>query len=311
MESPGETIDASQDSVATIVPSDRHEILYFAYGSNLSSTQMLARCPSSTPVALARLRGWRWLINSCGYANVVWAGGDPGEVVVGLPGGTPPAAEEAEVGVGFGGGKGKERATDPTAEMDYYSADGGDGSSVPVVYGVLYLLPPDDEAALDVYEGVPSDYEKMHISVDMAASSSSQSSADSADGFSLGRLGGGGTGFPLERIEEGAELGVVIAPDSQDGGPAAGWEWQTVRALVYVDRQRKLPGPPKEEYIFRMNRAIAEAEAEWRLPTRYVDGVMRPFIPRQAVVVVEEEVDDDSDSDGDEAMDLALNLGPF
>ncbi|KAI1338346.1 heterokaryon incompatibility protein-domain-containing protein [Xylariaceae sp. FL0016] len=46
-------------------------LLYFAYGSNLSSTQMLSRCPKSQPIGLAYLPGWNWLINERGYANIV------------------------------------------------------------------------------------------------------------------------------------------------------------------------------------------------------------------------------------------------
>ncbi|KAM0284394.1 hypothetical protein ACHAQH_001970 [Verticillium albo-atrum] len=46
--------------------------LYFAYGSNLGTTQMRNRCPASTPVGLAFLPApWEWLINERGYANVV------------------------------------------------------------------------------------------------------------------------------------------------------------------------------------------------------------------------------------------------
>ncbi|KAI0108992.1 hypothetical protein GGR51DRAFT_558789 [Nemania sp. FL0031] len=45
--------------------------LYFAYGSNLSTAQMRDRCPNSTPIGLAHLTGWTWIINERGYANVV------------------------------------------------------------------------------------------------------------------------------------------------------------------------------------------------------------------------------------------------
>ena len=38
--------------------SEEPERLYFAYGSNLSTTQMQYRCPRSTPVGLAHLKGW-------------------------------------------------------------------------------------------------------------------------------------------------------------------------------------------------------------------------------------------------------------
>ncbi|KAK6859769.1 hypothetical protein PG995_003405 [Apiospora arundinis] len=45
--------------------------IYFAYGSNLSSTQMRARCPNAIDVGLGHLRGWTWIINERGYANIV------------------------------------------------------------------------------------------------------------------------------------------------------------------------------------------------------------------------------------------------
>lgn len=61
----------SQGSLMTVVDEERHEVLYFAYGSNLSTEQMRTRCPLSTAIGLGFLPGWRWLINERGYANVV------------------------------------------------------------------------------------------------------------------------------------------------------------------------------------------------------------------------------------------------
>lgn len=45
--------------------------IYFAYGSNLWLHQMHLRCPSSQYIGLARLPGYKWLITTRGYANVV------------------------------------------------------------------------------------------------------------------------------------------------------------------------------------------------------------------------------------------------
>lgn len=50
--------------------------LYFAYGSNLSPAQMHKRLKynpdrSSTPIAIARLPRYKWIICKRGYANVV------------------------------------------------------------------------------------------------------------------------------------------------------------------------------------------------------------------------------------------------
>ncbi|RYP06588.1 hypothetical protein DL765_009424 [Monosporascus sp. GIB2] len=101
------------------------EGLYFAYGSNLSPTQMQYRCPNSPPVALAHLPGWTWLINERGYANIVQVDREPLQPQEG-----------------------------PVSAVS--TADHG-------VYGVLYNLDSEDEAMLDVYEGVPWAYEKCYL----------------------------------------------------------------------------------------------------------------------------------------------------
>ncbi|RYP41059.1 hypothetical protein DL767_001220 [Monosporascus sp. MG133] len=103
------------------------EVLYFAYGSNLSPTQMQYRCPNSPPVALAHLPGWTWLINERGYANIVR---------------TDRKTLQAQKG--------------PVSAVS--TADHG-------VYGVLYKLDREDEAMLDVCEGVPWAYEKSYLEV--------------------------------------------------------------------------------------------------------------------------------------------------
>jgi len=57
---------------------DQNATLYFGYGSNLWLQQMELRCPASHYVGVARLNGYRWMINERGYANVVevpWARG--------------------------------------------------------------------------------------------------------------------------------------------------------------------------------------------------------------------------------------------
>lgn len=116
---PSSTITITTDAGVTSPP----RALYFAYGSNLSFTQMRMRCRhnpdlSSRPVAIARLDHWRWLICQAGYANVV-----------------PPA------GLRVG------------PQID-------EGDAVPVsgeedtVFGVLYEMDEADETLLDGYEGV-------------------------------------------------------------------------------------------------------------------------------------------------------------
>ncbi|KAF2835218.1 hypothetical protein M501DRAFT_982369 [Patellaria atrata CBS 101060] len=57
--------------------------LYYGYGSNMWLYQMANRCPTSSFVGIARLPGYRWIINDRGYANIVLtsksASSGPGE----------------------------------------------------------------------------------------------------------------------------------------------------------------------------------------------------------------------------------------
>ncbi|KAK1637315.1 hypothetical protein BDP81DRAFT_273310, partial [Colletotrichum phormii] len=104
--------------------------LYFAYGSNLSPTQMSLRCPASTPLGLAHLPNHTFIINSRRYANVVPNGpANPAHPAAATP------------------------TTDPAP------------ASVPGVYGILYALPPQDEATLDRCEGVPHAYQKQDLAI--------------------------------------------------------------------------------------------------------------------------------------------------
>jgi gamma-glutamylcyclotransferase len=52
-------------------PSTNTTTVYFGYGSNLWLHQMSIRCPTSQYLGVARLNGFKWLINDRGYANVV------------------------------------------------------------------------------------------------------------------------------------------------------------------------------------------------------------------------------------------------
>ncbi|KAJ0309104.1 hypothetical protein COL5a_001225 [Colletotrichum fioriniae] len=121
--------------------------LYFAYGSNLSPTQMSLRCPASTPLGLAHLPDHTFIINTRRYANVVPNGpvnpADPAAAATTTNPVSCPASALA--------------APAPSSPPSPATAQG--------VYGVLYALPPQDEATLDRCEGVPHAYQKQHLTV--------------------------------------------------------------------------------------------------------------------------------------------------
>jgi gamma-glutamylcyclotransferase len=58
--------------------------LYFAYGSNLSVSQMSLRCRGSTYQYLGVLKDYRWIIGSRGYANIVPVPSSEQHVVYGM-----------------------------------------------------------------------------------------------------------------------------------------------------------------------------------------------------------------------------------
>lgn len=101
--------------------------LYFAYGSNLSLSQMATRCPSSPYLGLARLPAHTWLINSRGYANIVSA---------------------------------------PPPDSHHPSGSAGDEEAEDAVWGLVYDLTPEDEVKLDRNEGVPTAYTKAYLPAD-------------------------------------------------------------------------------------------------------------------------------------------------
>ncbi|KPI43735.1 uncharacterized protein AB675_6552 [Cyphellophora attinorum] len=105
---------------------------YFAYGSNLSTTQMGIRChqdpQSSQPVAIARLDDYEWIICQRGYANVV-----------ALPPLQPQSNSSNTPSISPGS---QTKTTSSTTSINKRT-----------VHGLLYNLSPADEARLDLYEG--------------------------------------------------------------------------------------------------------------------------------------------------------------
>ncbi|KAJ5121155.1 uncharacterized protein N7515_009116 [Penicillium bovifimosum] len=123
------TLQPSEQHTKTPIPAPTKpptyaKHLYFAYGSNLSPTQMKSRCRinpthSATPLAIATLPKWRWLICEAGYANVL------------SPSGLRVPTQDSD-----------------TAHEIPVSGDKD------AVYGVLYQMDLEDELILDAYEGV-------------------------------------------------------------------------------------------------------------------------------------------------------------
>ncbi|EIW75837.1 hypothetical protein CONPUDRAFT_169092 [Coniophora puteana RWD-64-598 SS2] len=186
--------------------------IYFGYGSNMWLDQMRRRCPHSTYLGIARLNGYRWLINSRHYANVALS---------------PPPVKKDDAGG--------------------------------VVWGLVYHLTPADEAALDVNEGVPIAYEKAWLPCDFWASLPPPPSP-SSDSKYPSHLD---ASPPLPRSSNATAPPLSNTP-----------------MLVYINHTDATDSDPAAEYIVRMNHAIRDGLA-MGVPTDYVDGVMRRYIPAE------------------------------
>ncbi|CAL5869317.1 uncharacterized protein PFLUO_LOCUS3545 [Penicillium psychrofluorescens] len=217
--------------------------LYFAYGSNLSPTQMHHRCVynpthSAQPLAIAVLPRWRWFICQRGYANVL----PPKALRVASQSAFVPLTEEPE--------------RDEEDEE---------------VYGVLYAMHPLDEEELDMYEGVDHDAASLE-GLECATETTSEEAKNGHGGYGTIRPRAQGDGC-YNKWYVDAQIVRWLVPSRE--------EEKTVRVLVYVDEQRVREGPPKTEYIGRMNRGVRESE-RLGLPAQWVESTMRRFIPHEA-----------------------------
>ncbi|KAK8043608.1 Cholestenol Delta-isomerase [Apiospora rasikravindrae] len=145
--------------------------LYFAYGSNLAFTQMRKRCPTAYPIGLGHLRGWTWIINERGFANIVKD--DPAPTTASSD---TVAATKSDNNSTLTGAAGDEQAAEnEQAAKPYHDLTVSQASAPTGVYGVLYALLPADEEQLDTYEGVPTAYEKATLDVEVVKGSTSHS----------------------------------------------------------------------------------------------------------------------------------------
>ena len=143
------------------------------------------------------------------------------------------------------------------------------------VWGVVYNLSPEDEARLDLYEG--HNVERNPTPEPNKEPQTQHIKTHLQGGWDYNKHY-----LPMtvtKWLRDPDEYGVSV----RVGSPPApnlppGSHSTTVRALVYVDEFRTVPGKISHEYIGRMNRAIDES-VKLGVPQSWVDNVMRQFIP--------------------------------
>ena len=252
--SPPEHLHVSIHRAFTLEQSEPRP-LYFAYGSNLSHTQMRKRCTanpdvSAKPVGIARLDNWRWFICGRGYANV-------------LPLETN----------GIGGVNGDAK---PTSSSTLGKQEQTEYDNKAVVWGVLYEMTAEDGRTLDTYEGVDCSRPKASPNhpYDQLTRPYEQGDGEYNKWYAPVTV----TKW-LDEDHRKKVHGFHNTITGADGTVGfVGGDHALQRVLVYVDEHHTKASTPKEEYIARMNRGIRES-VELGIPKDWVDEIIRKYIP--------------------------------
>ena len=263
---------------------------YFAYGSNMSKTQMLERCPSAHFRGVAILDGWEWIINERGFANVVQLDDDdelgglpwssisvakPSQPLATTTSSASTARPDTATASGVSALTGNPEPSASTTNLGNTAGASRRSSGLrvfnveiaperPVVYGLIFHISDNNEMALDLKEGVPWAYTKEIIPMRI---------------------------YRPELLKNHprpshAQFTDPSAPDFLQGEDGMG---PYIRdCLVYLDRERITPCEPRDEYVLRMQRAVREG-AEMGIPVEW----MRENIGKH--VDLEDALDEDSD----------------
>lgn len=127
------------------------------------------------------------------------------------------------------------------------------------VEGLIYLLSADDEASLDLFEGVSAaDYEKQFLRIETYTASIDL----------VGRL-------VFELVQQLKADDFSFTPGQHP--PVRG---QITKALVYVSLRYQDEGPIRDEYIARMNAGIIDAR-KLGMSDSYIENCLRRYIPER------------------------------
>ncbi|KAK2735703.1 hypothetical protein FQN57_001152 [Myotisia sp. PD_48] len=213
--------------------------LYFAYGSNVSVTQMASRCKvapkqSARPVAIGKIQGWSWFINTRGYANIL-----------------PPPGLRSETQNQY------VEEAQRNNEMSFVKelAENGDDC----VYGILYDMNPADEKMLDLCEGVRSHVPANSALVPRRIRPCKQGPSSYNKWFVK-------------------VVTIIEWLDKDQEKMRSTWHTNDLVALVYIDEKRVGAGKANHEYVPRMQRACDEG-LQMGIPGWWFEAVWKKFMP--------------------------------
>ena len=268
---------------------------------------MARRCPNSAyPLGVAVLKGWKWIINERGYANIVefdsggkQEGSKNSEVASG--------SEYGESEIGSEGSDVEPAAETSPAEMPERTQHGFDSGSSgastsdesDVSNALDDLTDSDTETASQSDTGDDEDEEADTLKADTDSDCSADFESPICVFGLIYKLTpddeevlDGYEGVPWAYGKEMHSVDMCsfdILTAWRDAGPeprsttaeaflATGSHsesppLESIEALMYVDRARTWPAVPKVEYVDRMVVAVKEAE-EWGVPRDWLTDVV-------------------------------------
>ncbi|GAM41113.1 hypothetical protein TCE0_041r13990 [Talaromyces pinophilus] len=229
---------------------------YFAFGSNMHLTQMAERCPGSTFIGKATLRGYRWQINQRHVANIVKVAED----FSGIP------AEQVDVVEGL---------VFSITDKDRRILDRKEGIKLGVYerveLNVLLERHPhfaDNKTAYvrdrlhDQSDAIdrPASYEETHVE-------SQQKDHPMPDGTGIGES----VGYAQSK----SSVLPKKPPPSVEDPPAANIE--NIGAITYLSTKYTDNGLIRLEYVQRMENAISDA-VKLGMSRDFVEKCLEPYV---------------------------------
>lgn len=201
-----------------------NSMLYFAYGSNMSLTQMAGRCPSSTFEGKGRLLGYRWQINERGVGNIIESRDEYVEGVVYNIDRDNKRQLDRNEGVGKGYYRAEKLGIRFTPLKHHGSKTGYVAKKLETK-----TVPKQQEIEQD-RSGKPSD---------------DQGKEEGSDSV----------------VPQGQKSALDVDPPAGGASESATEDHaEDVKALVYISTEYKTDGKIRTEYIPRMEKAIIDAQ---------------------------------------------------
>ena len=228
-------------------------MLYFAYGSNMSLTQMAGRCPSSTFEGKGRLVGYRWQINERGVGNIIQSSDDYVEGIVYRIDQDNRRQLDRNEGVGRG----------------YYKAE-----ILPI-----HFTPLQDHGFKTSYVAKKLETKtvpKQDIRQERSGKTSYQGKKEASD-----------SALPQGKIPAPG-VGPTAGAASENTGEDTA---EDVDALVYISTNYKADGKIRAEYIPRMEKATIDAQKlglSHHFLNRIEDCIHPPHSPPQQSQITQE-----------------------